>query len=139
MPSRSNLFERPRKQKTSPANSLLWVFDPLEQREDYACRKMFGCDAAYLGELLCLVVADRGDPWNGLLVCTAKEQHAALMDDMPALRPHPVLGKWLYIAQDDEAFEETAASMTRLVLDRDPRVGVESRRRPRKKAGGMRQ
>jgi len=53
---------------------------------------------------------------------------------MPSLRPHPVLGKWLYVSQDDPAFETIAQSMTALVLARDPRVGVEPkpRRRGRK-------
>jgi hypothetical protein len=115
-------------------NSLVWIFDAFERESTYIRRRMFGCDAAYLDGLLCLVAADRDEPWNGLLVCTSQERHAALIEEMPALRPHPVLGKWLYIAQADPAFEEIAASMTSLVLARDWRVGVEPkpRRRSRK-------
>ena len=79
--------------------------------------------------LLCLAVADRGDPWNGLLVCTSREHHATLMEKMPGLRPHSVLGKWLYIPQDDEGFELVAQEAAALVLARDPRVGVASRPR----------
>lgn len=93
---------------------------------------MFGCDAAYMDGLLCLVAADRGAPWNGLLVCTSREQHAALIQDMPALRPHPILGKWLYIPQDHEAFETVAAKMVALVLARDQRLGVEPKPRSRR-------
>jgi len=51
---------------------------------------------------------------------------------MPALRPHPVLGKWLYIPQDDPAFEPTVEQLTALVLARDPRVGVEPKPRGRR-------
>ncbi len=93
---------------------------------------MFGCDAAYLDGMLCLVAADREKPWNGLLVCTSQDRHAALIDAMPALAPHPVLGKWLYVAQDHPAFEAVAQRVTDLVLARDPRIGVAPK--PRKAA-----
>ena len=92
---------------------------------------MFGCDAAYVDGMLCLVAADRDEPWNGLLICTSKERHAALVDDMPALHPHPVLGKWLYVSQHDTAFETIVERIVSLVLARDPRVGVEPKPRSR--------
>ena len=118
---------------SSIRNSLLWIFDAFERDSTYLVRRMFGCDAAYIDGLLYLVAADRGEPWNGLLVCTSQERHAALIEEMPALRPHPVLGKWLYVSQADPAFEIIAARMTALVLARDPRVGVEPK--PRKRRG----
>jgi len=68
-----------------------------------------------------------------LLVCTSQDRHAALMEEVPALQPHPVLGKWLYVAQDDPAFETTVDEVTALVLARDPRIGVEPK--PRKPRG----
>ncbi|MBN3846322.1 hypothetical protein G3N58_05680 [Paraburkholderia sp. Ac-20342] len=110
---------------SSISNSLLWIFDAFERDPTYVRRRMFGCDAAYIDGLLCLIAADRNKPWNGLLVCTSHERHAALIADIPALRPHPVLGKWLYVLQDDPAFEGTVEKMRALVLARDPRVGVE--------------
>jgi hypothetical protein len=119
---------------SSIRNSLLWIFDAFERDSTYILKRMFGCDAAYVDGLLCLVAADRGEPWNGLLVCTSQERHASLMDEMPALRPHPVLGKWLYVPQDDPAFEAIVERMTARVLARDPRVGVEPKpRRPAKR------
>jgi hypothetical protein len=119
---------------SSIRNSLLWIFDAFERDSTFITKRMFGLDAAYIDGLLCLVAADRDEPWNGLLVCTSQDRHAALIDEMPSLRPHPVLGKWLYVSQDDSAFETIAQSMTALVLARDPRVGVEPkpRRRSRK-------
>ena len=95
---------------------------------------MFGCDAAYLGERLYLVVADKDEPWNGLLVCTSRECHAALHRDLPALHPHPVLGKWLYVSQADPQFEKSARALAHLALERDPRIGVKPN--PRKAAKG---
>lgn len=116
-------------------NSLAWIFEALERDSSHIGTRMFGCDAAYIDGMLCLVIADRGEPWSGLLVCTSHERHAALIDDMPALRPHPVLGKWLYVPQDDPEFESIAERMVALVLARDPRVGVEPKpRKPRGKS-----
>jgi hypothetical protein len=112
-------------------NSLLWIFEPLEGEETYFRKRMFGCDAAYIDGLLCLVVADRDEPWNGLLVCTSQERHAALIEEMPALRPHQVLGKWLCVKQSNPAFEDVARRVTSLVLSRDSRIGVAPKpRRP---------
>ncbi|RFU48503.1 hypothetical protein [Paraburkholderia sp. DHOC27] len=115
-------------------NSLLWIFDVFEREPTYLCKRMFGCDAAYVDGLLCLVAADRDKPWNGLLVCTSQDRHAALVETLPALRQHPVLGKWLYVPQADPAFEETAEQLTALVMARDPRIGVEPKPRKRRSA-----
>jgi hypothetical protein len=135
MPSRIDPFAPPKKKQASPrSNSLLWILEPLERDAGYASRKMFGSDAAYLDGSLYLIAVDRDEPWNGLLVCTSQDRHAALMDEMPGLRPHPVLGKWLYVPQDDEAFETIARRVGELALARDPRIGVEPKPRSRRKA-----
>ncbi|WP_133646139.1 hypothetical protein [Paraburkholderia flava] len=118
---------------SSIRNSLLWIFDAFERDPTYITKRMFGSDAAYIDGRLCLIAADRAAPFNGLLVCTSQEQHAALIDEMPALQQHPVLGKWLYVVQEDAAFEDTAEALTALVLARDPRIGVEPK--PRKRRG----
>lgn len=116
---------------SSIRNSLVWIFDAFEREPNYVRKLMFGCDAAYLDGLLCLIAADRGEPWSGMLVCTSKDRHAALIDAIPALRPHPVLGKWLHISQADPAFETVVEELTALVLARDERVGVEPKPRNR--------
>lgn len=124
MRNRSDPFAPPSKQRAARLNSLMWILEPLERDAGYMHRKMFGADAAYLDGLLYLIVADRDDPWNGVMVCTSQERHAALMADMPSLVPHPVLGKWLYLPQTDDAFEATAAALAGLAVARDPRLGV---------------
>lgn len=131
MPHRPDLFSPPPRQRATRANSLLWIFDPLARQPGYLRRRMFGCDAAYLDDVLYLVVADRQEPWNGVLVCTSRERHAALRADMPGLLPHPKLGKWLYLPQTDAAFETLAARLTELALARDPRLGVVPKPRAR--------
>jgi len=117
-------FAPPRKQRAVRQNSLLWILEPLERDAGYSHRKMFGADAAYLDGLLYLIVADRDDPWNGVMVCTSQDRHAALLADMPSLKVHPVLGKWLYLPQSDDSFESIAATLAELAVARDPRLGV---------------
>jgi hypothetical protein len=116
---------------SSIRNSLVWIFEAFERDPTFIRKRMFGSDAAYIDGRLCLVAADREKPWSGLLVGTSQERHAALIDEMPALRPHPVLGKWLYVRQDNPAFEAIAQRLTALVLARDPRIGVEPKPRRR--------
>jgi hypothetical protein len=118
---------------SSIRNSLIWIFDTFERESSYVPKRMFGCDAAYIDGLLCLVAADRDEPWNGLLICTSQDCHASLIEEMETLRPHPVLGKWLYVPQDDPAFETIVEQATALVLERDPRIGVEPKPRRRAK------
>jgi len=113
-------------------SALAWILEAFERDATYLHKRMFGCDAVYIEGNLCLVVADRDDPWNGVLVCTSQDRHAALIDDIPALQPHPVLGKWLYVSQHDAAFEDATAAITALILQRDPRIGVEPKPRTRR-------
>lgn len=116
-------------------NSLAWILDAFERDPTFVRKRMFSVDAAYIDARLCITVGDRDEPWNGMLVCTSRDRHATLVNEMPALHPHPVLGKWLYISQNDPAFESIVERIVSLVLTRDPRVGVEPRlKRSRKPA-----
>ncbi len=117
----------------SAPNTLAWIFDVFDGEETYLSKPMFGALAAYVDGRLCLVASDRDEPWNGLLVCTSQDHHAPLVADLPALRPHPVLGKWLYVPEHDPAFEHTARRTASLVLARDERIGVEPR--PKRRGG----
>ncbi len=123
--------EYARPKRTRPTTSLKWIFDGLADDPTYEDKRMFGFDAAYIDELLCLVVADRGEPWDGLMICTAHEHHASLMAELPVLQPHAVLGKWLYVSQHDPDFEAVTRVITDHVMDRDPRIGVVKRTRVR--------
>jgi hypothetical protein len=101
-----------------------WIWEPLEADPRFLLRAMFGCKAAYLDGKMMLCFAAKDEPWRGVLVCTAREQHASLMRTLPALTPHPVLSKWLYLPEARGDFETVAARIVELVRRRDPRIGV---------------
>ena len=111
-------------EKIKTANSLLWLFEPLEREPGFVCKKFFNMVVAYLDGLLYLAVKDGKEPWAGLLVCTYHEYHAALVAEFPQLAPHKVLGKWLYLPQSHGDFETVAPEIVLLALNRDPRLGV---------------
>ena len=56
---------------------------------------------------------------------TAREHHAALLREEGALIVHPVLAKWLYLAESSDLFEEAAQRLVEWMLADDPRLGVE--------------
>jgi hypothetical protein len=92
-------------------------------------RRMFGCWAYYRDEQLVWVNAAKREPWRGVLVPTERLCHATLRAELPALRVHPVLGKWLYLPARHAAFEATAERLARLVAAVDARIGVAPGRR----------
>ena len=112
---------------------LEWLFEPFEAQSSYSRRKMFGCEAAYLNGRLMLVLAAGQEPWNGVLIATAREFHPALQEQWKRLVSHPVLGKWLYLSQSDPEFEAIATAVVASILQGDPRIGVEPKPRKPKK------
>lgn len=114
-------------------NSLLWLLEPLEDEATYLRRKMFGCEAAYCHGKLMLVLADGEEPWNGIMVAMAREDHAALQAAFPMLVSHKILGKWLYLSQADPQFETIAPKLVALVKRGDLRIGVEPKVRAKKR------
>ena len=120
------------KLKIKAKNPLLWIFEPLEDDQRYFMRKLFSFDAAHLDNRLYLAVSAGKEPWNGLLVCTAREHHASLLAQFPQLVSHEVLGKWLYLSQSHAEFESVAMELANLARRRDSRLGVESKARARR-------
>lgn len=103
---------------------LAWVWEPLQDSPSFVLRSMFGAKSVYLDGRIMLCCTAGAEPWNGILICTSREHHAALQADFPMLGEHPILGKWLYVSQSHPRFEAVALSLVRLVRSRDPRIGV---------------
>jgi len=122
------------KSQTKMKHPLGWLLEPLEDHPTYLRRKMFGCEAAYLNGRLMLVLASGEEPWNGLMVATGREFHQALQTEWRQLKPHPVLGKWLYISQTDPDFDRVATAIVKCVRQGDTRIGVEPKpRKPKRR------
>lgn len=103
------------------------VVESLREHPSFISRPMFGCVACYVQGRLVLVVADRREPWRGLLVPTSRETHGALVRELPELREHPVLRKWLYLPEASSRFTETAQTIVQRILAGDSRIGVEAK------------
>jgi hypothetical protein len=115
---------------------LQWVVEPLMDEPSYLQRAMFGCLGCYLHGRLKVVLAARREPWRGLLIPTAREHHAALLQEEVALCVHPVLSKWLYLAESSDAFEEAAQRLVEWIQTDDPRIGVEPGQKGRTQGAG---
>lgn len=96
---------------------------------------MFGCDALYLHGRLQIVLppGEQGD-WQGVLVCCDKEAHSSLRQEFPALSPHPVLPKWLYVEEARDDFEDTVMRIVGRIWENDPRIGVLPKEKVAKKS-----
>lgn len=121
------------KSQAKMKHPLGWLLEPLEDHSTYMRRKMFGCEAAYLNGRLMLVLASTEEPWNGMLVATGHEFHGALQAEWPQLKPHPVLGKWLYLSQNYPDFDRVAQAVVKCVRLGDTRIGVEPKPRKRRR------
>jgi hypothetical protein len=86
---------------------------------------MFGCVGCYLGGRLVLVLADRREPWQGLLLPVERDVHPQLLRSFPQLLVHPVLRKWLYLPERADGFEAVASEIVRRIEFGDDRFGVE--------------
>jgi hypothetical protein len=122
-----------------------WIFEPFVEHPTFFSKTMFGGLAVYLFErqMLLLVEPTKSGrwKWHGVLVCTDYGQHEAIQAEFPALKPHDVLRKWLFIDSTHEDFESTMEAVATRVASNDPRFGIlpknsEPRRDKRAKARG---
>ncbi len=114
-----------------------WVLEPFERHSTFFTKRMFGGLAAYLfgRQMLVLVEPTRTGrwTWHGVLVCTDHAHHPSLRAEFPALAPHDVLGKWLYLDSTDPAFESTMTRVAARIASNDPRFGIVPAVRERKR------
>jgi hypothetical protein len=111
-----------------------WLWEPLESDPSFVLGAMFGTKVVYLRGRLVLCFAAREEPWRGVLVCVERENHASLVSQFPALTPHPILPKWLYLPEGRDGFERVAEQLVVLAGEHDPRIGIVPNPRKRKRA-----
>lgn len=85
-----------------------WIFEAFAGHPTFFTKRMFGGLAAYLHERQMLMLVEPTSTgrwkWHGVLVCTAHEHQESIRADFPALMPHDVLRKWLYIDSTHKDF-----------------------------------
>lgn len=120
-----------------------WIFEKFDGHPTFFTKRMFGGLAAYLHERLMLLLVEPTKSgrwkWHGVLVCTGFEDQPSIRADFPALTPHDILRKWLWVDSKHDGFEETMEAVARCVAGNDPRFGIVPRsttsgrtRRPRR-------
>lgn len=109
-----------------------WIFDAFSASPSFFTKRMFGGLAAYLHERQMLVLVEPTKTgrwrWHGALICTDHDHHASLRAEFPALRPHRVLRKWLYIDSTHDNFTSTMEGVAKRIARNDERFGVAPRR-----------
>ena len=105
-----------------------WILDAFAGRPGFFTKRMFGGLAAYLHGRLMLVLVEPTKTgrwqWHGVLVGTDREHHASIRADFPALAPHDILRKWLYIDSTHQEFEPTMEAVAKCLTRNDRRFGV---------------
>jgi len=105
-----------------------WIFEAFLENGTFFTKRMFGGLAAYLFErqMLLLVEPTKSGRWHwhGVLVCTDYQHHASIQAEFPALMPHVVLRKWLFIDAAHEDFESVMTAVVKCVASNDRRFGI---------------
>jgi len=105
-----------------------WIFDRFVEHPTFFSKRMFGGLAAYLFErqMILLVEPTKSGrwKWDGVLVCTDHKHHQSIQAEFPALQPHQVLRKWLFIDAAHDEFESTMEAVANRVANNDHRFGI---------------
>jgi hypothetical protein len=119
-----------------------WVLESLEPHSTFFTKRMFGGLAAYVygRQMLVLVEPTRTGrwTWHGVLVCTDHAHQASIRAECPALAPHDVLRKWLYVDSTHPDFESTMERVAACIARNDPRFGILPAARDRRRRSRQR-
>jgi hypothetical protein len=111
-----------------------WIFEAFEEHPSFFTKRMFGGLAAYVfGRMMMILIEPTKTgrwKWHGVLLCTEHAHRPAIVAEFPALAPHVILKKWLYIDTRDEDFEQTMEGVAKAIAGGDRRFGIHPR--PRK-------
>lgn len=110
--------------RARPVHRHLWLIDPLVEDPTLIIRAMFGGKAVYFRGRFILFLVDKEEPWRGVLIPTERSHQPSLITDFPAVSPHPVLPKWLYLPETADSFETDASQLVTLAQRDDDRVGI---------------
>lgn len=114
-----------------------WMLDDLKNHPSFRTKSMFGGLAVYIFEKQVMVIVEPTKSgtwsWHGVLICTDKEHHESLAQDLPGAAPHiEGVKKWMYLDSSYENFEDTAEKLTTLIEKNDSRIGIFPKPKKRK-------
>jgi hypothetical protein len=105
-----------------------WILEPFAEHRTFFTKPMFGGLAVYLHERQMLVLVEPTKSgrwkWHGVLICTDRAHHASIRAQFPALMPHDVLGKWLFVDSTHDDFESTMEAVAKRIARNDGRFGI---------------
>ena len=82
---KSKVVEAFRPRRAKPDHSLQWLAEPLTDEPTFVLKSWFGGRTIMLHGRHHLFLTTQGEPWQGVLVCTAHEHHESLRAEFPAL------------------------------------------------------
>lgn len=95
---------------------LKWIEELLPD-EGYRRKAMFGGFAYYIEDKIILVLFESDDSrWNGAMFPLEHEFQPQALRKFPALKPHSILPKWLYLPLESEDFEDLISKILKDVL-----------------------
>jgi hypothetical protein len=119
-----------------------WIFEAFDGHPTFFTRRMFGGLAAYLFERQMLVLVEPTKTgrwkWHGVLICTDHAHQPSIRAEFPALTPHAVLRKWLFVDSTHSDFESTMEAVARCMARNDPRFGILPRPAQRRRGSARR-
>jgi hypothetical protein len=62
--------------------------------------------------------------WHGVLICTDHAHQPSIRAEFPALTPHDMLRKWLFVDSTHPEFEFTMEAVAKRMARNDPRFGI---------------
>jgi hypothetical protein len=108
-----------------------WILETFDRHPTFFTKRMFGGLAAYLFERQMLVLVEPTKTgrwqWHGVLICTDHAHQASIRAQFPALTPHDVLRKWLFVESTHPDFEQTMDAVAKRMAMNDPRFGIPPR------------
>ena len=108
-----------------------WICQAFEAHASFFTKPMFGGLAVYVfgRQMMILVEPTKTGrwKWHGVLICTERAHHAAIVGEFPQLAPHEFLKKWLFIDSHHEEFEATMSSVAEAMARDDQRFGIRPR------------
>jgi hypothetical protein len=105
-----------------------WILEAFDNHPTFLAQRMFGGLAVYLFERQMLLLVEPTKTgrwkWHGVLICTDHDRQASIRAEFPALAPHAVLRKWLFLDSSHDAFDATMKGVVQHLALNDPRFGI---------------